>query len=1046
MGARPTWSNVRARLSAGWGRARAWTAARIGTVQNRFGPTYQRARRRLAEHPVRIALALSFTATMIAATTLRAGEWDLAATSCTRALAEAQMYEVVQEQASKDRLTERARAQAEHTARVNEAWSLREAGAMTGAQLQFAIARTIRPVLEFTDPTSPDFAASDESPAEVTRSDFRETVLRALCPHVTVAGGARTAEGFVDELGRDVEQIERLSASDSKLALCFAVALLMLTLSDLARGRIAGAFFVASFILIAVTVNEGIGRLDRSLALYFGVALVAYAVIVSLSIALMMRTDRTIGPPGPFEDIAKATPSRLVLLVTMAALFNALGGTFYSGSNGNSNLRSAEAQQLQFAMLRTGSTYRTRAYATINGLWALREAELGRKSGLPGASSRWNAIAQLFASEKPSENPADALAPPLSQLVVGEYGPYADAKYPSRFFIDRTVTTPARLFAQRDAFDEQSTVWDRRTSRFLAILAALALAAYLGGEALRMRHSRASYLLGIFAGCSLTAGLVFGIWTVAEPVPQLDTVVDMPGICVTHNENTRLPRYIAAAVCFAAGSYEAKAHHDENAVKMYEAAHTVRHGFTVARFSAALKRVAHPQTGSLREAIEDEHKAIRDLDALKLEISEPIANNVGYHEMILALSTADPNFARDALQDTERAARARPDVPALWFHYGLALLAKPSEAWHARVAFERGARTMSHRTGIGEDARRLIGADAISDLELFRARCRNVISDETGAACDQRSLLIDHLVSKIVNATWPRDAPRSRLHLRDGLEVAAGPGGIGWHVPSRGNESPNTARLVLLVSQFQDAEKFWRVLPDLSYQIDPRTLTRRNGRIGGYRSMILRSSSSECLQGDQHYRLDFFIDGNPVVSRTVDPIVLNRFQRVVFREAGAAMCVPATWSRRPDAAGMLAGAVSAPDGTGGAALYGFFDGRSRKAAAVDGSTMSSALNHAERSFAGIRLHGVSFRQSPARCETAHDPYAPSPHVQLAGQGLKVFVKTWRAPDGLDVVGIVWERPGMTDHIGCAVLSSMTSIDRDVSAVRPKAVKRGAPRN
>lgn len=1059
-------------------------SSRVTALRNRLRAPYRRLRRRLREPSIRAALAIAFVATLITATTFRASEWDLHGTSCTRALAEAQMYEVITDQARKDRVAEHARAQAEYDGRVGEGLSLRAtAGAIrqaasprrglepelvtVGAQLQFSIARTIRPILDFTNPASPEFAASDESPSDQTRADLRETVLRALCPHVTAAVGARTPEGFVNELSTDVAEIHKTSASDSLLAVFFAGGLVLLTLSDFARGRAARALLILGLLVAALMVYVGARWLDASLREYYLVAAGAYLAIVLLTAALIARYDRepAQGPPRP-EGGHQSVTSRVVLIITAAALLNTVVGTFYIRATGRSNIESAEAQNLQFRMLRASTVFRTRAYATIDGMMLLREAALGqatrdartpriaRSTAHDSAvlwgrdSARWQTIADLLKSTKPSEPELDTLAPKLSSIAVGPYGPYADTEFPQHFFVDRTVETPARLFAQRDAFDERSTAWDRRSSRLLGVLAALALAAYLGGEALRMRPSRATYLLAVFAAFALVTGFGVGLWSIANRIPPLDEVVQTPDKCRIHGENDRLPRATAAAICFAAASYEAKRHNDVQAIELYEAANRMRPGFTVAHFLAVLTRIAHPQTGSLRDAITDEHQAIHDVAVLGLRASEPILDNVGYHELILGLSTGETATLRDSVADTARAAHSRPDTPALWFHYGAALLAM-SDVQGAQAAYDRGMdairtggdanvtptprpRGSETPTATKDDVARLVAADAMSDLEFFRGQCSVVLHDPNGGEkCDRLRPTIDSLKSQIVDATWKKSAPDAGSRFGEGLEAGFTPGGIGWRLPSTRNNQVGGAKLVVIVSSFDDSLSYWHVIPELSYQVQPRTMSLQGRWLTGYRSFAVRSRYKKCLPADHYYRVEFFVNGKRVASRDLDPISLDQYKAAAFREAGGVMCVPRTWAERPELPGSLAGGYRTHDASRGAMLFGFLDGRNPHEAAVDRDTVMLAVNRTLKSLGDAPISPASVRASPARCATSFDAHRAQPHLEFTLPRRTILAKSWRSPDGIDLVGVVWQDRNVQDAISCWILTSMTTIDGDV---------------
>jgi len=1038
-------------------------------------------------------LAIAFVATFVGATTFHAAQWDLAGTSCTRTLGEAQLYEVIRDQSIRTRSAEHARLQADYNSHVAEgsrllgraAASRRSASAArnmepglatVGAQLQFAIARTLAPALSFTDPRSTEFLTADERLSDSTRSDLRETILRNGCPNLSVSGGI-TPESFVDELKWDVEAIHAVGMNDATIAVLFVVILILLTLSDYAVGFLRIGLIIASCLAFVGTTFVALARVDPSLSWYFlmGIALYAAIAIFSLTKIILrdLRHDAT-QQSRALEASSRTTPSFFVLLIIAAALVNGIGGTLYSAANGSANVASAQAQSLQLQMLRWTSVFQSRSYATIDGMTRLRGANLG-SSGLDAAlaatpnevldaqrffwdsvGSRWQSLTDAFASTKPSDSPLDSLAPTLRTVSEGAYGPYEDPAFPSRYFVDRSVKIPALLFAQRDAFDEVSKAWDARAGTFLGTLAALSIAAYLGAEGLRVRKSSAAYVLSAFGLTALVAGILLGAMSLEHPIPSTDQEVAVPAICRIAGENARAEREIAAAVCFANAEERSKLHDDGTAANLYEAAVDIRPGFSVARYLGVLSRIENPQqTDSLLRAVAEEQQVIRDLRALGLNAATPIVDKVGYHELLLALLTGDGGMLARSVRDTKTAALARPEEAELWYHRGLADLANrdnvrgQAEYERAFAALRAGADVdsastfsdyaISGATTTRLDRDRIAAADALSDLELLRSHCSVVLRDVDANKCVTLSTIVEGLERKIISNTWSSAKPESQIALGPDTEVVATPGGIGWRSPMPRSNRPGSGVLVMVVSVPDGDRSGRRVLPDLSYQIDPVTLYRPRAWVSGYRSLLLRSRYSDCLRMDVDYRVDFFVNGRLVVSTAARRLSRETFTGVAFREPGAAMCYPQTWLRNRFKPGTMVGGYRDARAVHGATIFGYFDERPPRDTAVPLHTIELAVEATVRALGNRKLDVSRMRQVKSGCNTYFDEYWTQPHLEFELPTMTLLAKGWRTRDGLDVVGVVWQGPGSHETLSCAVLTSMTTVDRDVPFSRPQEV-------
>lgn len=1090
-------------------------------------------RERFRHRRMLITLAITFTATFVAAATFRAEWLDYQGAGCTRTLGEAQTYEVVRDQAVRTRRSEHARLIMEHDGRVTEARRLldrartlratrpvareREAALLTiGAQLQFALARTIVPVLDFSDPNAAVLAAEDQLSGRA-RADLRETLLRKQCPRLTETHGSITPESFVDDLRQDIGAIQEVSHKDSLVALAFVFVLAFLTMSDYGRGRWSAVPATVAILAFVATVLYSVVTVDRTLIwMYFAAIAFYISTLLYILGAMVRRKLRATGGPAPRGPAQRPKSERLsffVGLLVVATVLNAAAGTLYSSVKGNSNVDFADARFLELHALRRSTAFEDRAYATIDGMRRLREANLGlaAMTRLAGPSQgtvgrdgsllwerdaiKWQSAMDLLLAPSSSGSQSDMLTPTLKTVAEGEYGPYEDPSFPIRFYVDRTIKMPAVLFAERDAQSERSVIAERLAIFIVGGLASFAIAVYLASEGLRVRsgaspdrRSAESYVLAKFGRAYLGIAVALDILAIAgyTHVRQPYDDVIMPVNCAASGENLTAPRDVAAALCFAAGEAAAKLHDNETAAILYGEAADLRPGFAVAHYLGVLTSIGNPPRPSLKGTVTAERQVMDDLELLGRKAAEPIIDNIGYHEFLLALETGDETMLTKSRDDTETAAKLDPKDPTLRYRRAVASLAY---AWHALGRTTRGKpspaeiddaaeqakglyddakiaigtkpsiasspddRPPSGTAGTTADRDRIAAAGALSDLELLRSQCAVILGGVDATACNAT---IDDFKEKVVAMTWVAHAPASSsvATWRSSPAVIVTPGGVGWSTEARRGSPRARGILVIVVASSTGSGNTYQIVPELSERVDPAALFRRSGSLSAYRSLLARSNYNNCLQTENvlatdsdrtkpSYAVEFYLNGKRFVKGKVAiPLRAEHFRAAAFREPGVAMCFPLKWQRRRLEPGSLSGSYRDEESGRGAMVHAFFDGHEARDKRVPQQFIKHALEQTLQSLGRITLAETRLSSPRKACERYVDGEWTEPHLEyevrkaVAGGGsfsiLTVVVKAWRMPDGLDVIGVVWQPTGRGDELSCSVLSSMTSIDRDVA--------------
>lgn len=259
---------------------------RIALVSNRFAE--RRTRRTL------IAMAMAVAAALSAVSAFRASDEERKSTTCDHQFSEAQTYELVQRQHYLDAEVEHERwsdryqlAMSRSDTLLRHADSIREttrggSNASAGlfdveAQIENAVARTIRPVRDFTDPHLPEGANLERRLRTRAEDDVKDLGIANRCavhddasalpPRVPSDTSDPTLDNYLEPLHRQVAFIHRKALEDALAVVGFVIVLVLFTLSEVcANGarltlEIAATLGLPASWLFAVTrSDEGMKR------------------------------------------------------------------------------------------------------------------------------------------------------------------------------------------------------------------------------------------------------------------------------------------------------------------------------------------------------------------------------------------------------------------------------------------------------------------------------------------------------------------------------------------------------------------------------------------------------------------------------------------------------------------------------------------------------------------------------------------------------------------------------------------------------------------
>ncbi len=1050
-----------------------------------------RFRRRMVEgahhERARVAFAMALAAAFAACVTYSASEHDGGAVDCERTLGESQMYDLSRRQSALNVDAEHHRFAVAYNARQGEAFALRRrADALrrlaptnssvitadvldVDAQVELAGARLLKPVRDFTDAkTSPYLTAERERQAREGAA-LREIILRQCRAENKVfwrhesAGNDEAFPTDFESLTKNVESLHHFALLDLFAAILFAVALILFTATELFGGALRRAIeWIGYGVGILVTGwaiwSDGVNGMYFLVAGgLFIVALIVESIVIYVVRQLRETPAQHVGEQP--DQGGRGWRNAVVLAIAAVTLSEAIAGFYYMDARAKSVAAASKATEDQVEMVRSSTRNEARAYSVIGGMMQLRDTHLradavrdvlhdvARLEGVSPDSllwnreaARWRATLDVLVLQRPYDYWSDALEPTIRQLYEGPDGPDRDSYFPERYFTQATVETPARLFAERDSEDELRAAWDTRAINFLVAAAIFTFTLYLFGNSLEMlgrndlgfRAGTTLVIIGVGMGVAAWIELGRG-WTFSIPA---NNDVALPALCssraassVADDAAASVPRDVAAAVCYATAEVLAKEHADLDALKAYEESLRLRPGFTVARFLAAeaAGRIVAESSASHGESVvttlSSELQLVGELSGEGLAVPAQLRQNIAFDTYLLGMELRSRGILRAAAAQTHDLLDAGNHASAaLEFHLGLADLAdgRDDDARHVYAA--------AIRTAIGEGDVN-VAADAMTDLELLAARCE-ALRWNGHDYCDRLRLVVGDLESSIVKTVWPSRSGASAIALRgEGTQFAVLPSGLGWRtkLQPEGKRSDSKPTLVMVVSHAEASSRPWRILPELSYQVNASKLYRANGWLSGFRSALIQSRYVNCLDLRGRYRVNFYRDGIRVPGTRDFPAgETAAFLGAAFTQPQVIMCRPASWKPIAERRSAVMNGFVSPDGHRHAYAFAFFGGRHYgETHAREARTMRRTVELVLVG-SGKAAELLTLQRSPGSCRTYFDN-VEAPNTIYTTPSLTMLTKAWTTADGLVHVAMVSQPHGAPDELTCKILTSMTAL-------------------
>src|ERR1700690_1030885 len=570
------------------------------------------------------------------------------------------------------------------------------------AQEEFAIARSLRPFLEFAqtglDPDHLEFSADERVKGELRAIGFETYATARIGPGAPQESIWMHSKKKIDTVQYNVSRMARSGVA-------FVLGLVFLTFAQLSRHhpRVQkilawlGYLVVLAGLTYAVTTDSETLKTFAKFAAGIPILLcLGWMFSASVRDRESLKTSgwplRWIGehipnwvwdlsdsirtffllteeneeseddpiPPatfaiadGPIEHVhvgdamqpAHRLRRTVLGLLALTAFLSALNGSFYSQSTIRMNKAESEAIADQVEQIKNSSIARTQAYNLLGSLAAAQESRIRYFAGLQRSEDFPLARAAMPVAR--SESPANKhwrqvrAAQGRLDLLEGPLGPDRDPDFPAHLVLGDLTKQRETSFAKWDGENEISLAWRNGSIAYLRTLTLFAIALYLFGQALSMGRTRAAFTLALWALILMAGGEFRALWVIHQSHPPDESDVR------------------EAAGHYGTGrEYLVTAHPNKDyakAVEEFQPAVDARPNFALANYylSIATTGMGTPQVGgdyislhsrdSLESIAAHQESAKKALIDQQLSMPSNVLTNHCWNKVLLAFAKHDPH-------------------------------------------------------------------------------------------------------------------------------------------------------------------------------------------------------------------------------------------------------------------------------------------------------------------------------------------------------------------------------------------------------------------
>lgn len=765
------------------------------------------------------------------------------------------------------------------------------------------------------------------------------------------AGDARLAE-----LARSDAAAQAAEAKDRTTALVAIAAVLVaslfaLTVAEVTSGRrrgvaiLAGVALAAAATLLVVAADAGSVVMVVATLLVAGMVLVAIMGGPALARRRRARSARGVdvslgegGLPmgdGPATSAAttEATSggepsSRFAgavgVLLASATLLGAIVGYLQGVASDAGEAAAREARDQ--ALVALTEHQRTNQWATSQvEQWTQVLEERARAVAARQAVAYWASHgdperASLATDEAEQRDVVAERGADLTELTANHPdGPDADPDFPLRFFAAQGEQTARRVVLQ-DLANEANATFGSVSAGHVAVLATIAIAAYLLGLSLVLDDRRSQRLFALVGGGLLVASVGGATWNELA-APARPDAAQREAIASAFARAR-----VAATTARSPQEWEAAATGYRATVALHPSLARARVGLAGAVFMAASPQIGSGFTsvssiGAVRAAAA-ELEAARDLGLQDVGT----LGDGGFYETLLALDDPASDHAARAVDLTTAAVDRAPGLPVVRYNHGAALLVA-GRIDDARAAYHEGIDASMATDADGEPVfavsqRWQVASGALTDLELIGASLGDdpVIGP---AVDDMRTLIVAGLGDPITH-TDPATQP-----VVSDLVVNSNASQLWWTARIDGLDGDRD--VVSVVWSYEDPLVPGRHVLDIhSGPIRLGTVTDagafyEDGEAPDYwsgRSYLLGSTPNRCVP-DGSYQVELYINGRLAAQPARSDVDQPELATVSRRDMGLLFCRPEDWVTVGYEDGRRA-AFRSPDGSTGLTVVRVF--------------------------------------------------------------------------------------------------------------------------
>lgn len=688
------------------------------------------------------------------------------------------------------------------------------------------------------------------------------------------------------------------------IAVLFVAALFALTLAEVWPGRGRWAPLLVAGALAAGAMAVTIAVEPETALLIAGIVAVA-AVGLAIALAGLARRERDEerrvaagGTPREPDPEGGSTRFRgTVAVVLAAATLLGAGIGYLQGRASDAGAAATHAAQDQ-ALLALAEHQRTMAWATTQvEVWSSVEEHRARAIGARQLATyldgEGDAAGAAVARDEAERH--DALAAAAAGLTVLSEahadGPAADPAFPFRYLRSQETARAARV-ALQDLANEANAVWGGQGAAYVAVLATIAIAAYLLGLSLVLRTRRLRALFALTGGLLVVIAVVAGGLTALAP-RTLPSVTQQAAVSAAFarasllHETARTPAQRTATV--------------EAWRRVVELHPTLARAHV--KLASAIFDEASPQgTGYTSIAtIEATREALAELETATALGWDDLGTrgDTGFYRFLIGLKDPASGAPEQAVEEARAALELAPDLPVVRFNLGASLLAS-GRIEEAEAAYERAVEAVTATTPGGDPVfsdgeRSDVSSGALTDIELIAA-ARADDAAIMGAIPGIRTAIVGGMSDPV-----KPEAAGSPARVSD-LELVANPSEIWWQARIDDFDAARDVVSVVWLQEDPDVPG-WHVLGRHSgaLRLGQSTVAGNfypNGAAPDYygsQGYLFTSDPSSCVP-DGRYRVELYLNGELAADPVTEELDMPELTTERRSDLGLLFCRPSDWT------------------------------------------------------------------------------------------------------------------------------------------------------